>query len=133
MGRQNRRWIAVEHTEAQNNNNAQDDDGYVYDYDDDFPISESPGPTKSKSKSYQVEYTSAYAKFGGKVDEEVGSCKYLGYLVLSPSIVTLLLRHSGWNKERLINEYIENPTQVLVYSGSQVPEPIPTPYSLRRR
>ncbi|KAJ3994649.1 hypothetical protein F5050DRAFT_448823 [Lentinula boryana] len=105
-----------------NNNNMNDDD-YDYTNDDDFRI-----PTKSKSKSYQVEYTSLTQSLVEKsMKEEVDHVS--GIFGVEPSTATLLLRHLGWNKERLIDKYMENPTQILVDSGCQVPETIPSPSS----
>ena len=39
----------------------------------------------------------------------------------------LLLRRADWNKERLIEQYMDDPTKVLVASGVQLPEPRSTP------
>ena len=38
------------------------------------------------------------------------------------STASLLLRHSNWNKERLIEKYMDNPTTVLVSAGVTVAE-----------
>jgi len=38
------------------------------------------------------------------------------------SSASLLLRHNKWNKERLIEKYMDNPTAMLVAAGVAVPE-----------
>ena len=39
------------------------------------------------------------------------------------SMASLMLRHSKWNKERLIEKYMDNPTSLLVAAGVIIPEP----------
>ncbi|KAF9065927.1 hypothetical protein BDP27DRAFT_1064298 [Rhodocollybia butyracea] len=102
-----------------------DDDMEMDDYNDDFKLNTGP-----KRKSYEVDYSSlSQTSVEKSMREDVDHiCGILG--VESP-VAALLLRHQAWNKERLIEKYMETPTTVLVESGATVPEPVAAPTPVR--
>ncbi|EAU90928.1 RING-5 domain-containing protein [Coprinopsis cinerea okayama7 len=92
------------------------DDDMDMDIGDDFKVS-----TKGKRKSYEVEHESLSQAAVEKVmrdDAEHTS----GILGVELDIAKLLLRHSSWNKEKLIEQYMDNPTKVMVSAGIVLPE-----------
>ncbi|KAJ3809877.1 hypothetical protein F5876DRAFT_42974 [Lentinula aff. lateritia] len=103
------------------NDDQDEDDMEMDDYNDDFRIN--PGP---KRKSYEVDYTSlSQSSVEESLKEDVDHI--CGILGVDSAVAALLLRHQGWNKETLIEKYMENPTKVLVDSGAAVPEPAREP------
>ncbi|KAF4597837.1 hypothetical protein EYR38_006228 [Pleurotus pulmonarius] len=96
----------------------EDDDEMMGSYDD-FKIA-----PKGKHKSYEVEYESlsqdAVEKLMSADVEHI--CGIFG---VDRDTALLLLRSMSWNKERLIEKYMDNATSVLCAAGIQVPEPTP--------
>ncbi|KAF9497917.1 hypothetical protein BDN71DRAFT_1443979 [Pleurotus eryngii] len=96
----------------------EDDDEMMGSYDD-FKIT-----PKGKHKSYEVEYESlsqdAVEKLMSADVEHI--CGIFG---VDRDAALLLLRSMSWNKERLIEKYMDNATSVLCAAGIQVPEPTP--------
>ncbi|KIK57966.1 hypothetical protein GYMLUDRAFT_75234 [Collybiopsis luxurians FD-317 M1] len=102
-----------------------DDDDDDMDYGDDFKVA-----TGSKPKSYQVDYTSlSQARVEHTMKEDVDHI--CGILGVDAGVASLLLRHQSWNKERLIEKYMDNPTKVLVDAGATQPEPPSSPAPVR--
>lgn len=48
-----------------------------------------------------------------------------GILGVEESKASLLLRYNSWNKERLIEKYMDNPDKTLIAAGAAMPEPEP--------
>jgi len=106
----------------------------------DFNVS--AGPTR---KTYEIDYESLSKNAVEKLMQQDidHCCGILGADVsklevqpilkvdLNPSLKAstsaLLLRHLGWNKERLIEKYMDNPSSVLVAAGISMPEPPSSP------
>jgi len=123
-----------------------DDDAAYYDDDDMFDgtqddtVSESDMemaddfkvPTTGKRKSYEVEYDSLTQAEVEKTmrDNVEHICGILG---VESDTANVLLRHSSWNKEDLIEKYMDHPTKVLVSAGVILPDADPqaTPTPIR--
>ncbi|KAF5376267.1 hypothetical protein D9615_008552 [Tricholomella constricta] len=106
----------------------QDDDEDDIDMDtfgDDFKVA-----SKSKRKSYEIDYESLSQT---AVEELMQSDvdHICGIFGVEASTAALLLRHMSWNKERLIEKYMDNPTKVLVAAGITVEEPLSPPAPIR--
>ncbi|PFH49009.1 hypothetical protein AMATHDRAFT_64008 [Amanita thiersii Skay4041] len=88
---------------------------------DDFKIT-----PKNKRKSYEIEYHSlSQSEVEKQMREEVNYiCNILG---VEPSTASLLLRSMSWNRERLIEKYMDNPSTVLTAAGITLPEPPSSP------
>ncbi|KAG5641480.1 hypothetical protein DXG03_005105 [Asterophora parasitica] len=86
-------------------------------FGDDFKVS-----PKSKRKSYEIDHQSLSQT---AVEELMQSDieHICGIFGVEASTAALLLRHLSWNKERLIEKYMDNPTKVLVSAGVTVEEP----------
>ncbi|KAJ8518010.1 hypothetical protein ONZ45_g4867 [Pleurotus djamor] len=94
-----------------------DDDVMMASYNEDFNVE-----LKGKQKSYEVDYDSlsqdaVEARMARDVDH---ICGIFGVEVDKAS---LLLRYMSWNKERLIEKYMDNADAMLCAAGVQVPEP----------
>jgi len=113
-----------------------DDDGDYYDSDEDMidgtqdeqsedEDMEAFVPLKAKRKLYEIDYESLSQSAVEKLmqDDTDHICGILG---VDPSTASLLLRYMSWNKERLIEKYMDKPTTVLAAAGIIIPEP-PTP------
>ncbi|KIY53604.1 hypothetical protein FISHEDRAFT_32987 [Fistulina hepatica ATCC 64428] len=98
----------------------QEDDGSLMS-DDDIEIDTFVDASKNKSKSYDVLHESlsqtAVAKLMQQDIDHI--CNILG---VDSSTAALLLRHLAWNKERLIEAYMDNSCKVLCAAGVTVPE-----------
>ncbi|KAF9449651.1 hypothetical protein P691DRAFT_727578 [Macrolepiota fuliginosa MF-IS2] len=94
---------------------------------DDFKVT-----PKGKRKSYEVDYDSLSQSAVEKlVKEDVDYiCSICG---VDESVASLLLRHMKWNKERLVEKYMDNPTSLLVAAGVTAPEPTTTSAQSRTR
>ncbi|KAF5335060.1 hypothetical protein D9611_010924 [Ephemerocybe angulata] len=113
----------------------QDDDELS---DDDMDIADDfKSAAKGKLKAYEVEYESlAQADVEKAIQDDAEHiCGILGVdastatpphlQLLTPtqmSTAQLLLRHAKWNKERLIEKYMDNPSKVLVDAGVALPD-----------
>lgn len=103
-------------------------------YNDDFKVT-----AKVKSKSYETDYESlsqgAVERLMQKdVDHicgifgvDVSWCPLLLFILphlsMQAGSASLLLRYGKWNKERLIEKYMDNPTKIMVAAGVSLPEP----------
>ncbi|KAF9483117.1 hypothetical protein BDN70DRAFT_874165 [Pholiota conissans] len=90
------------------------------DYGDDFKVS-----TKAKRKPYEVEYESLSQQAVEKLMQRDVD-HICGIFGVEPDTASLLLRHSKWNKEKLIENYMDNANSVLVAAGVTLPEPAET-------
>ncbi|KAJ4490967.1 RING-5 domain-containing protein [Lentinula aciculospora] len=107
------------------NDDQDEDDMEMDDYNDDFKIS-----TGSKRKSYEVDHTSlSQTSVEKSMKDDVDHI--CGILGVEPAAAALLLRHQGWNKELLIERYMDDPAKVLVDSGAAVQEPARDSTSIR--
>ncbi|KAK0194863.1 hypothetical protein F5146DRAFT_950078 [Armillaria mellea] len=97
---------------------ADDDDDMDMDaYNEDFKVD-----TSSKRKSYEIEHESLSQSAVEKLMQR--EVEYItGILGVESSVAARLLRHLSWNKERLIEKYMDNPNSILVAAGVTVPEP----------
>ncbi|GLB45037.1 putative in Between Ring fingers [Lyophyllum shimeji] len=95
----------------------EDGDMYMDTYGDDFKVA-----PKNKRKPYEIEYESlSQAAVEKLMQEDVEHI--CGIFGVDGSTAALLLRHMSWNKERLIEKYMDNPSKVLVDAGVTVKEP----------
>ncbi|TFK22213.1 RING-5 domain-containing protein [Coprinopsis marcescibilis] len=97
------------------------------DLGDDFKVS-----SKGKRKSYEVDYDSLSQSAVEKSMRDDAE-HIRGILGVENDTAKLLLRHSEWNKEKLIESYMDTPTKVLVTAGIILPEvdPQSTPTPIR--
>ncbi|KAF6763447.1 hypothetical protein DFP72DRAFT_1000836 [Ephemerocybe angulata] len=97
----------------------QDDDELS---DDDMDIADDfKSAAKGKLKAYEVEYESlAQADVEKAIQDDAEHI--CGILGVDMSTAQLLLRHAKWNKERLIEKYMDNPSKVLVDAGVALPD-----------
>ncbi|KAE9394687.1 hypothetical protein BT96DRAFT_1022402 [Gymnopus androsaceus JB14] len=101
------------------------DDMAMEDDTDDFIFD-----TSLQHKSYQVDCTSlSQSSVERSMKEDVDHI--CGILGVEPSVAALLLRHQAWNKERLIEKYMETPASVLVTAGASMPEVPTSPTHIR--
>nr|GAT59280.1 predicted protein [Mycena chlorophos] len=84
---------------------------------DDFKVAAKPS-----RKAYDLEYESLSQS---AVEQVMASdVEYItGILGIDTSTASLLLRHMSWNKERLIEKYMDNASKVLVDAGVSLPDP----------
>ncbi|KAJ7834536.1 hypothetical protein B0H14DRAFT_2590815 [Mycena olivaceomarginata] len=91
-----------------------------------------PGDFKVPTETHKVECgslaQSAVKKLMKKDVEDIR-----GICGIDASTAGLLLRHMSWNKERLIEKYMDNANSMLVAAGVAVPEPEPEPQRPSRR
>ena len=84
---------------------------------DDFKL-----PSKPTRKAYELEYDSlsqaAVEKLMAADVEDT-----TGILGVDASTAALLLRYMSWNKERLIEKYMDNANKMLVAAGVILPDP----------
>ncbi|KAG6860110.1 hypothetical protein C0995_015610 [Termitomyces sp. Mi166 len=86
-------------------------------YNDDFKIAPKP-----KRKAYEVDYESlSQSAVERRMKEDVDHIS--GILGVDENTAALLLRYMSWNKERLIEKYMDNPAKVMVAAGIVVDEP----------
>ncbi|KAG6852404.1 hypothetical protein C0991_012336 [Blastosporella zonata] len=86
-------------------------------YGDDFHVT-----PQSKRKGYEIDYESL-SQSAVKVSMATDVDHICGILGVDAGTAALLLRHLSWNKERLIEKYMDNPTKVLVAAGIAIAEP----------
>jgi ariadne-1 len=86
-------------------------------FNEDFRVT-----SKGKHKSYEIEYESLTQ---GAVEKlmQADSEHISGILGVDASTASLLLRYMNWNKERLIEKYMDNASSVTTSAGIQPPEP----------
>ncbi|KAJ3504265.1 hypothetical protein NLJ89_g8029 [Agrocybe chaxingu] len=88
-------------------------------FGDDFKV-----VPKGKRKPYEVEYESLSQQAVERLMQRDVD-HICGIFGVDASVASLLLRYLKWNKERLIEKYMDNATAVLVAAGVTVPEAIP--------
>jgi ariadne-1 len=92
---------------------------------DDFKVA-----PKTTRKAYEIEYESLTQSAIEKLMErDVEHIR--GIFGVDTSTAGLLLRYMSWNKERLIEKYMDNANKMLVAAGVVVPEPEPARPSRR--
>lgn len=94
------------------------DDVSDVEMDEDFKVNVIGG----KRKAYEIEYESLSQSAVEKLMQQ-DIDHVCGILGVDASSAVLLLRHLSWNKERLIEKYMDNPTTMLVGAGITLPEP----------
>ncbi|EPS97173.1 hypothetical protein FOMPIDRAFT_1166715 [Fomitopsis schrenkii] len=115
-----------------------DDDVGYYDEDDDEMAIDDDGSASemeldplgdfnegtSKKKVYEVDYESLSQ---AEVEKQMkGDVDYITSIFgVTPDVASLLLRHFDWNKEKLIEKYMDNTTTVSVAAGIMPPEKAP--------
>ncbi|KAF8644818.1 hypothetical protein AX16_008275 [Volvariella volvacea WC 439] len=94
--------------------------------EDDMDVDDFKVAPKGKRKAYEIDYTSLSQE---EVEQLMAKDidHICGILGVDSSMAALLLRHSSWNKERLIEQYMDNPSKVLVAAGITLPEPQASP------
>ncbi|KAJ7354505.1 hypothetical protein DFH08DRAFT_855062 [Mycena albidolilacea] len=98
---------------------AEDSDG-----DDGMDLDDFKVTAKPTRKAYEIEYNSLTQSAIEKLmEEDVEHIR--GIFGVDASAARLLLRHLSWNKERLIEKYMDNANKMLVSAGVAVPEPEP--------
>ncbi|KAJ3532852.1 hypothetical protein NM688_g7362 [Phlebia brevispora] len=112
-------------------------DNEYYDEEDDFMMDDEDGSAsemdvdtfdsdykvtgKGKQKSYEVEYDSlSQADVEKMMKQDTENIS--GICGVDPSVAALLLRNFEWNKEKLIEKFMDNPTAVNTAAGIKVPE-----------
>ncbi|KAJ7502550.1 hypothetical protein B0H11DRAFT_2155181 [Mycena galericulata] len=99
----------------------QDDDS---DGDDGMDMDDFKVVPKTTRKAYELEYDSlTQAAIEKLMEKDVEHIR--GIFGVDASTAGLLLRHMSWNKERLIEKYMDNANKMLVAAGAAVPEPEP--------
>ncbi|KAH7092794.1 hypothetical protein BKA62DRAFT_65974 [Auriculariales sp. MPI-PUGE-AT-0066] len=112
--------------------NLHDDPNYHYSgritQEDDLSLDETDDVFDFKTllatdkKSYMVDYLCfAAADIWNIIQAE--SARAMEMLSVDASTASLLLRHAGWNREQLIDKYVENPAQVLQAAGIRIQVP----------
>ncbi|KAG6831908.1 hypothetical protein H0H87_003405 [Tephrocybe sp. NHM501043] len=103
-------------------------DGTQYDDEDDVDMDEDAFgddfriAPKSKRKPYEIDYESlSQGAVEASMAEHVEHI--CGIFGVDAGTAALLLRYMSWNKERLIEKYMDNPNKVLVSAGIAVDEP----------
>ncbi|KAJ7622701.1 hypothetical protein B0H17DRAFT_1085285 [Mycena rosella] len=92
---------------------------------DDFKVA-----PKTARKAYELEYDSlSQAAIEKLMEQDVEHIR--GIFGVDASTASLLLRHLAWNKERLIEQYMDHATKMLVAAGVSIPEPEPARPSRR--
>ncbi|KAJ7785456.1 hypothetical protein B0H14DRAFT_3506873 [Mycena olivaceomarginata] len=98
---------------------AEDSDG-----DDGMDLDDFKVTAKPTARAYEIEYNSLTQSAIEKLmEEDVEHIR--GIFGVDASAARLLLRHLSWNKERLIEKYMDNANKMLVSAGVAVPEPEP--------
>ncbi|KDQ59690.1 hypothetical protein JAAARDRAFT_68289 [Jaapia argillacea MUCL 33604] len=112
------------------------DDGYDFD-DDDFPdddgsdFGSSSAKDKGKKPPYELNYESlSVDSLQAKVLQDIQDLAAV--IGSEPPIVSILLRHFRWNKDRLIDRYMESPTEVLKDAGEPVVKAVPRSHAHKR-
>ncbi|ORZ38276.1 hypothetical protein BCR44DRAFT_47457 [Catenaria anguillulae PL171] len=99
------------------------------DTDDDLGLDSQP--TRPTRKSYEVEFTtrsmSEIMSFQAKESNHVA-----GIIAIAPSHAATLLRHFNWNKELLMERYMEDPEKVVaeacvILDDKDAPKPVKVP------
>ncbi|GBE80423.1 hypothetical protein BKA93DRAFT_828403 [Sparassis latifolia] len=105
-----------------------DEDEDMLDYEDDGSASEmeidglNDGfDSGSRRKVYEVDYESlSQSQVEALMKADVDHISSI--FGVGPDVASLLLRHINWNKERLIEKYMDNPTAVATAAGISAPE-----------
>ncbi|CAL1706039.1 unnamed protein product [Somion occarium] len=97
-----------------------DEDGSASDMEiDAFP--EDFKSKKGKQKSYEVPHEPlTQAQIEQFMAQDVENIS--GIFGVDSTVASLLLRHANWDRDRLIEKYMDNPTAVLVKAGLELPE-----------
>ncbi|KAJ7699291.1 hypothetical protein B0H17DRAFT_1129353 [Mycena rosella] len=96
----------------------QDDDS---DGDDGMDMDDFKVAPKTARKAYELEYDSlSQAAIEKLMEQDVEHIR--SSFSVDASTASLLLRHLAWNKERLIEQYMGNPTKMLVAAGVSSPK-----------
>ncbi|KAJ7646485.1 hypothetical protein FB45DRAFT_176976 [Roridomyces roridus] len=104
-----------EDIEMQDDDSDGDDGGDM----DDFKVA-----PKTTRKAWEVQFDSlTQASIEKLMEKDVEHIR--GILGVDESKAGLLLRHNLWNKERLIEQYMDNPDKTLIAAGAAMPEPEP--------
>ncbi|KAF8629287.1 hypothetical protein AX15_003534 [Amanita polypyramis BW_CC] len=104
--------------DATQEDDVSDDDEMDMDADgDDFKVA-----PKTTRKPYEIDYRSLSQAEVEKLmrDDIENICSVLG---VEASAATLLLRHMSWNRERLVEKYMDNRSRVLVEACITLPQP----------
>ncbi|CAK5265546.1 unnamed protein product [Mycena citricolor] len=112
----------------------EDDDMDVYeddtDGDDGMDLDDFKAPTKASRKAWDIEYDSlSQTAIQALMSKDVEHIQ--GIFGVDAASASLLLRHSSWNKEKLIEKYMDNPDKTLVAAGVMLPEVEPARPSRR--
>ncbi|THH26842.1 hypothetical protein EUX98_g7349 [Antrodiella citrinella] len=93
-----------------------DEDGSASEMDVDFRIS-----PNTKVKSYEIDFDSlSQAQVEKQISQDVEDIS--GIFGVEPEVASLLLRNYNWNKERLIEKYMDSATAVSIAAGLALPE-----------
>ncbi|KAI0820095.1 hypothetical protein BC628DRAFT_1423278 [Trametes gibbosa] len=85
---------------------------------------------RSEHKIYDVEYSSLSQPEVERIMQ--ADMDHISTIFgVEPSVAALLLRNMGWNKEKLIEKYMDNASAVAVAAGVELPPP-PKPSSSRQ-
>ncbi|TFK82526.1 hypothetical protein K466DRAFT_590455 [Polyporus arcularius HHB13444] len=90
-------------------------------FGDDFKVA-----VRSERKLYEVDYTSLSQPEIEKI-MQTDVDHISGIFGVEPAVAAQLLRHMNWNKERLIEKYMDNASSVAVAAGVELPPREPTP------
>lgn len=114
-----------------------------YGGDDEFKV-----PSKGKRKPYEADYESLSQSAVEKL--MAGDVEYVrsvcgvdvgiqfsvdldsNLISVQENMASMMLRYSKWNKERLVEKYMDNPKSLLVAAGIIVPEPASFPTTRTR-
>ncbi|KAH9859175.1 hypothetical protein C2E23DRAFT_716496 [Lenzites betulinus] len=87
-------------------------------------------PVRSEHKIYDVEYSSLSQPEVERIMQ--ADVDHISTIFgVEPSVASLLLRNMDWNKEKLIEKYMDNASVVSVAAGVELPPP-PKPSSSRQ-
>ncbi|KII92201.1 hypothetical protein PLICRDRAFT_36992 [Plicaturopsis crispa FD-325 SS-3] len=106
--------------DTQEDDSAPSDDEMDMDvFNDDFKVS-----NKGKHKSYEVDYDSlSQADVEARMQQDVEHIS--GIFGVDAATAALLLRHMNWNKERLIEKFMDNASGVTAAAGIAPPPRTP--------
>ncbi|KAJ7252146.1 hypothetical protein B0H12DRAFT_1118707 [Mycena haematopus] len=117
-----------EYSDEEADNVFDDDDMEMQDEDSDgddgMELDDFKVPAKTTRKAYELECDSLTQSAVEKLmEQDVEHIR--GIFGVDASTASLLLRHMSWNKERLIEKYMDNANKMLVAAGVVVPEAEP--------
>ncbi|KAF7980381.1 hypothetical protein HWV62_38851 [Athelia sp. TMB] len=104
---------------TQEDGSASDEEMDMDAFNEDFKVT-----TKASRKSYEIAYDSlTQAQIEKAMQSDIEHIS--GIFGVDASIASLLLRHMNWNKERLIEKYMDSASAVSEAAGITLPEPQP--------